>query len=51
MMEPQEVVGAAIWVGTRIQKARQSTRPTTDFAAPLESGKKAKNRSEEECVS
>jgi hypothetical protein len=48
MVEPQYVCGAAIWVGTQIQKASQSTRPTNDYAEPLQSGKKAKNRSEGE---
>jgi len=45
------VFGAATLGCTGAQKPSQDMRPTIAYAASLESGKKAKNRSEGEFVS
>ena len=41
-MDPQEVFGAATWVGTRRQKSRQDTRPIDDCAGTWKRKKKKK---------
>jgi len=41
------VFGAATWVGTRIQKSSQDTRPTADDAGVYTAEKNEKIRSQE----